>query len=44
MEDENDYLLLEDSHNSLNRWKNCFFSVNVHSVCDVRQIEIRTAE
>jgi hypothetical protein len=36
--------LLADSHNILNRWKNCFQFLNVHSVKDVRQIEIHTAE
>jgi hypothetical protein len=37
--------LLADSHNILNRQKNCFPQVlNVHRVSDVRQIEIRTAE
>jgi hypothetical protein len=33
--------LLADSHNILNRWKNYFSQLlNVHSVSDVRQIEI----
>jgi hypothetical protein len=37
--------LLADSHNILNRWKNHFSPLsNVHSVCDVRQIEIYTVE
>jgi hypothetical protein len=37
--------LLADSHNVLNRWKNCFSQLlNVHRVADVRQIEIYTAE
>jgi hypothetical protein len=37
--------LLEDSHNSLNRWKNYFPQLlNVHRVGDVRQIEIHTDE
>jgi hypothetical protein len=37
--------LLADSHNILNRWKNYFSQlVNVHSISDVRQIGIRTAE
>jgi hypothetical protein len=37
--------VLADSHNILNRWMNYFFQLlNVHSVSDVRQIEIHTAE
>jgi hypothetical protein len=37
--------LLADSHNILNMWKNYFSQLLiVHSVSDVRQIEIRTAE
>jgi hypothetical protein len=37
--------LLEDSHNTLNRWKNYYSQLlNVHRIGDVRQIEIRTAE
>jgi hypothetical protein len=37
--------LVEDSHNLLNRWKNYFSQLmNVHNVCDVRQIEVHTAE
>jgi hypothetical protein len=33
------------SHNRLNRWKNYFYQLlNVHSVSEVRQIEIHTAE
>jgi hypothetical protein len=37
--------LLSDSHNILNRWKNCYSQLlNVHRVSDVRQIEIHTAE
>jgi hypothetical protein len=37
--------LLADSHNILNRWKNYFSKLlNVHSVSDVRQKEIHTAE
>jgi hypothetical protein len=33
--------LLVDSHNILNRWKRYFPQLlNLHSVCDVRQIEI----
>jgi hypothetical protein len=37
--------LLADSHNILNRWKNYFSQLlNVHSVSDVRQIEVHTAE
>jgi hypothetical protein len=36
--------LLADSHKILNRWKNYFPQLlNVHSVSDVRQIEIHTA-
>jgi hypothetical protein len=43
-EDENADLLA-DSHNILNRWKSYFSQLwNVHNVCDVRQIEIHTAE
>jgi hypothetical protein len=37
--------LLADSHNILNRWKNYFSQLlNVHSVSDVSQIEVHTAE
>jgi hypothetical protein len=37
--------LLADSHNILNRWKNCFSQLsNVRRVSDVRQIEIHTTE
>jgi hypothetical protein len=37
--------LLADSHNFLKRWKNYFSQLlNVHSVSDVRQIQIHTAE
>jgi hypothetical protein len=37
--------LLADSHNILNRCKNYFSQLlNVHSVSDVRQIEVHTAE
>jgi hypothetical protein len=37
--------LLENSHNILNRRKNYFPQLlNVHSVSDVRQIEVHTAE
>jgi hypothetical protein len=37
--------MLADSHNILNRWNNYFFQLlNVHHACDVRQIEIHTAE
>jgi hypothetical protein len=37
--------VLADSHNILNRWKNCFSQLlNVHNVSDVRQIEVHTAE
>jgi hypothetical protein len=36
--------LLADSHNILNRWKNCFSQLlNVHNISDVRQIEAHTA-
>jgi hypothetical protein len=43
VKDENDDLVV--SHRTLNRWKS-FFSqlLNVHRVCDVRQMEIHTAE
>jgi hypothetical protein len=38
-------ILLADSHNILNRWKNYFSQLlNVFNVSDVRQIEIRTAK
>jgi hypothetical protein len=44
MKDENGDLLA-DSHNILNRWKNCFSWLwNVHNVSDVRQIEVHRAE
>jgi hypothetical protein len=44
VKDENGNLLA-DSYNILNRWKNCFSQVlNVHRVCDVRQMEIYRAE
>jgi hypothetical protein len=37
--------LLADSHNILNKWKNCFSQLlNVHTVSDIRQFEIDTAE
>jgi hypothetical protein len=37
--------LVADSHNILNRWKNCFSQLlNVHNVTDVRQTEVHTAE
>jgi hypothetical protein len=37
--------LLADSHNSLNRWKNCFSQLlNVHNVTAVRQIEVHMVE
>jgi hypothetical protein len=36
--------LLADSHNILNRWKRTTLLLNLHSVSDVRQIEIHTAE
>jgi hypothetical protein len=43
VKDENDDLLA-DSHNILNRWKNCFSQLlNVHRASDVRQIQIHTA-
>jgi hypothetical protein len=44
VKDENRDLLV-DSHNVLNRWKNYFSRLlNLHKVCDVRQIEVHTAE
>jgi hypothetical protein len=44
VKDENGSLLA-DSHNILNRWKNYFSQLlNAHSVSDVRQMEIHTAE
>jgi hypothetical protein len=37
--------MLADSHNVLDRWRNCFSQLlNVHNVSDVRQIEVHTAE
>jgi hypothetical protein len=37
--------LLTSSHNILNRWKSYFSHfLNVHTVSDVRQIELHTAE
>jgi hypothetical protein len=37
--------MLADSHNILNRWKNCFsLLLNVRRVSDVRQIEIHAAK
>jgi hypothetical protein len=37
--------LLANSHNILNRWKNCFSQLlNVHNVSDVRLIEVHTAK
>jgi hypothetical protein len=37
--------LLADSHNILNRWKNCFSQLlNVHRASAVKQIEIHTAQ
>jgi hypothetical protein len=37
--------LLADSHNILNRWKNCFSQLlDVHNISDVRQIEVHMAE
>jgi hypothetical protein len=42
---ENVYLLVDSHHHILNRWKNYFSQLlNVHSVSDVRQIELHTAE
>jgi hypothetical protein len=44
MQNDNDNLLA-DSHNIFNRWKNYFSQLlNVHTVIDVRQIEIHTTE
>jgi hypothetical protein len=44
VKDENGDLLAV-THNILNRWKNCFSELlNERRVCDVRQIEIHTAE
>jgi hypothetical protein len=44
VKDENGVLLV-DSHNILNRWKNYFSQLlNVHNVREVRQIEVHTAE
>jgi hypothetical protein len=37
--------MLADSHNIFNRWKKYFCQLlNVHSVSDVMQIEVHTAE
>jgi hypothetical protein len=37
--------MLADFHNILNSWKNYFSqSLNVHTLSDVRQIEVHTAE
>jgi hypothetical protein len=37
--------LLADLHKILNRWKNYFSELlNVHSISDVRQIEVHTAK
>jgi hypothetical protein len=37
--------LFADFHNILNRWKNYFSQLlNMHNVCDVRQIKVHTAE
>jgi hypothetical protein len=37
--------ILADVHNILNRWRNSFYQLlNVHSVSNVRQTEIHTAE
>jgi hypothetical protein len=42
VKDENGNLLA-DSHNILNRRKNCFSQLlNVHNVSDIRQIEVHT--
>jgi hypothetical protein len=36
--------LLADSHNILNRWKSYFSQLmNVHNACDIRHIEVHTA-
>jgi hypothetical protein len=44
VKDENGNLLA-DSHNILNRWKNCFSQLlNVYSVSEVKHIELHTAE
>jgi hypothetical protein len=44
IKDENGYLLA-DPQNVLNRWKNFFNQVlNAHSIHDIRQIDIHTAE
>jgi hypothetical protein len=44
VKDENG-VLLADSHNILNRWKSYFSQLlNVRNVCEVRQIEVHTAE
>jgi hypothetical protein len=44
VKDENGDLLV-DSHNILNRWKNCFSQLlNVHNVSEVRQIEVHMPE
>jgi hypothetical protein len=44
MKDENGDLLA-DSHNILNRRKNCFSQLlNIHRISDVRQMDIHTAE
>jgi hypothetical protein len=44
VKDENG-VLLADSHNILNRWKNYFSQLlNVHNVSDVMQIEVHTAD
>jgi hypothetical protein len=38
-------VIVADSHNILNRWKNYLFQLlNIHRVSDVRQIEIHAAE
>jgi hypothetical protein len=38
-------VMLADSHNILNRWKNYFSQLlNVHNVNEVRQTEVHTAE
>jgi hypothetical protein len=44
VKDENSDLLA-DSHNILDRWKNCFSQLlNVHRVSDVRHIEVHRFE
>jgi hypothetical protein len=44
VKDENGDLLV-NSHNILNRWKNCFSQLlNVHNNSDVRQTKVHMAE